>query len=100
MARAVVTSNPQRRPAFEPLYAFDAHSGATIEVFHCDRVLAQSFGTRGVGWLHWSCHRGCLPHTRPHGPFPTSYGAFRDALTRGDNSAQFGRRITTCSTKP
>ena len=100
MAGAVVTSNPERRPAFEPLYVSDAPTGATIEIFHCDRVLAQSFGTRGAGWLWWSCQLGGLPISPPNGPFPTSYRAYRDALTRGGNSTQFGRRITPCSTKP
>jgi hypothetical protein len=80
MARAVVTSNPEQRPAFEPLYAIDAQTGATIEVFHCDPVLARSFGTRGGGWFHWSCQPGSLPVCPPIGPFATSYSALRHAL--------------------
>ena len=43
MARAIRTS-PQA--AYEPLYDVDPRSGATIEVFYADRVLAKSFGTR------------------------------------------------------
>jgi len=100
MARAVVTSNPERRPAFEPMYAIDAQTGAAIEIFHCDPVLAQSFGARGVGWFHWSCKLGCLPECPPVGPFMTSYSAYCDALTHGGKPTHFGRRITTCSTKP
>jgi hypothetical protein len=99
MARAVITAQPERRAAYEPLYDIDPHTGASIEIFHADGVLAASFGRR-AGWYWWSCLPGCLPHTAPHGPFATSYGAFRDALTRGGSATQFGRRIATCSAKP
>jgi hypothetical protein len=98
MARAIITSKPERRAAYEPLYDIDRHTGASIEVFYADCVLAASFGKR-AGWHWWSCLPGCLPHTAPHGPFVTSYGALRDALTRGSNPTHFGRRIITCSTK-
>jgi hypothetical protein len=80
MARAVI-SNPERRAAYEPLYDFDARSGATIEVFYVDHVLAKSFGTR-AGWVWWTCQCGCLPGP-PAGPFGTSYAAYRDALGGG-----------------
>jgi hypothetical protein len=50
MARAIVTSNPEQRPASEPLYDLDPRTGATIEVFYADRVLAKSFGVRR-GWF-------------------------------------------------
>src|SRR5260370_20463649 len=99
MARAIITAKPERRPAFEPLYDIDPHTGASIEIFYADCVLAASFG-RCAGWHWWSCLPGHLPHTVPHGPFATSYGALRDALTRGGKAIQFGRRIATCSTKP
>ena len=98
MARAIVTS-VERRAIGEPLYDKDPQTGASIEVFRADAVLAQSFGARG-GWCWWSCLPGCLPDTPPHGPFATSYGAFRDALARHSKPPQFGRRITPCSTKP
>jgi hypothetical protein len=98
MARAIVTGKVERRAIFEPLYDIDPHTGATIEIFYADCVLAASFGRR-AGWHWWSCLPGCLPHTVPRGPFATSYGAFRDALSARD-SIQFGRRITTFSTKP
>ena len=67
------------RAAFEPLYDTDPHTGARIEVFFADRVLAASFSGR-IGWHFWSCFPGCLPHTQPHGPFHTSYGAYRAAI--------------------
>jgi hypothetical protein len=79
MARAVI-SDPKRRSAFEPLYDIDPRTGASIEVFYADRVLAGSFGTRGAGWCWWACQPGCLPDAPPVGPFPTSYAAYRDAL--------------------
>ena len=50
MARAIVNSTPERRGAFEPLYNLDPCTGAIIEVFYCDQVLAKSFDTE-VGWL-------------------------------------------------
>jgi hypothetical protein len=99
MARAVITAQPERRAAYEPLYDIDPDTGASIEVFYADRVLAESFG-RGTGWFWWTCQPGCLPDGPPTGPFATSYGALRDAPTRGGNATQFGRRVTRCSTKP
>jgi hypothetical protein len=96
MARAIISSN-QRRTCHEPLYI--ASSGATIEVFYADRVLATSFGGR-AGWHWWSCLPGCLPHMAPRGPFITNYGALRDALTCGSNALPFGKRIRTCLTAP
>ena len=79
MARAVI-SDPKRRPAFEPLYDIDPRTGASIEVFYADRVLAASFGTRGAGWCWWTCQPGRLPDGPPTGPFATSYAAYRDAV--------------------
>jgi hypothetical protein len=79
VARAVI-SDPKRRAAFEPLYDIDPRSGASIEVFYADRVLAKSFGTGGAGWCWWACQPGCLPDGPPIGPFATSYAAYRDAL--------------------
>jgi len=80
MARAV-SSNPERRAAFEPLYDFDVRSGATVEIFFADNVLARSFGARS-GWFWWRCKPGCVPDTPPTGPFGTSYTTYRDALER------------------
>ena len=91
MARAINNSKPEGRAAYEPLYDIDPHTGAIIEVSYCDQVLAKSFDTN-VGWLWWTCQRGCLPQTPPHGPFATGYGAYRDALGNGGNSTPFGKR--------
>jgi hypothetical protein len=82
MARAIITLKTERRPAYEPLYDIDPHTGASIEVFYADRALANSFG-RGTGWFWWSCQRGSLPESPPTGPFATSYAAYRNfALDR------------------
>jgi hypothetical protein len=78
MARAIITSNLSRRPTHEPLYDIDPHSGATIEVFYGDAVLARSFGAGGSGWFWWSCRRGRLPDKPPSGPFGTNYLTHRD----------------------
>jgi hypothetical protein len=89
MARALGTST-ERRPQFEPLYDRDPQSGATIEVFYADQVLAGSFGTRG-SWFWWSCQPRCLPDGPPVGPFATSYAAYRDAT--GGRKRLFGREL-------
>jgi hypothetical protein len=93
MARAVITSDPERRAANEPLYDKDPQSGATIEIFYADLALARSFGAF-CGWFWWACLPGCLPDAEPHGPFPTSYRAYRDAVVTRTKPAPFGRRIT------
>jgi hypothetical protein len=82
VARALI-SDPKRRAAYEPLYEIDPRSGASIEVFYADRVLAGSFDTR-PGWFWWTCQRGFLPDGPPTGPFATSYAAYPNfALDRG-----------------
>jgi hypothetical protein len=85
MARAIITSELGRRSAYEALYDIDPHTGASIEVFHADRVLAKSFGTRGPGWFWWSCRGGYLPECMPVGPFGTSYRAYREAMKHALN---------------
>jgi hypothetical protein len=77
-----VISDRERRAAYEPLYDIDPETGTCIEVFYVDRVLAESFGTRGAGWFWWSSQPGLLPDGPPAGPFATSYSAYRDALNR------------------
>ena len=79
MARGLVYSDPERRPAFEPLYDRDPRTGATIEIFYADRTLARSFGAAGAGWFHWLGMAGRLPNEEPQGPFSRSYRAYCDA---------------------
>ncbi len=81
MSRAVICI-PWRRAAGEPLYDFDQQTGATVEVFYADRVLAKSFGTR-PGWFWWTCRSDFLPHEPPTGPFASSYLAYRNWLIQG-----------------
>jgi hypothetical protein len=78
MARAIITSSPSRRRAYEPLYDIDPPTGATIELFYGDVVLD------GPRWFWWSCRRGRLPDKPPDGPF-----AYRDAT--GGGTRVFGR---------
>jgi hypothetical protein len=52
----LVTCDPER--AHDPLYDTDARTGATIEVFYADPVLAASFGMGGAGWYLWSSWPG------------------------------------------
>jgi hypothetical protein len=75
-ALAVIASR-SRGPRCEPLSDTDPRTGAIIEVFHADRVLAASLGA-GRGWYWW--RRGRRPG-QPCGPFPTSYRAYGDALS-------------------
>jgi hypothetical protein len=81
MSRAVI-SDRKRRAAFAPLYDIHPRTGASIEVFYADPVLAKSFGGR-TGWFWWSCRSGFPPDGEPTGPFGTSYAAYRDALVKG-----------------
>jgi len=76
MATAL-TSKSDRPDRYEPLYDVDPRTGAAIEVFFGDAVLAKSFGKR-PGWFWWSCRRGHLPDGLPTGPFATSYAAYRN----------------------
>jgi hypothetical protein len=89
MARAVISSRQQRRPAYEPLYQIDPRTGGTLEVFYGDPVLARSFGASGPGWFYWSCRQGRLPDQPPSGPFTSSYLAYRRAV--GEAVRVFGR---------
>ena len=52
----------------------------SFEVFHQDETCFTSEGQLGVGWYWWACHPGCIPDGEPNGPFPTSEGAYLDAL--------------------
>ena len=70
----------QRAPR-EPLYDVHPRAGARVEVFWMDAALAASFGLGSAGWAWWSCSRGLTPDSLPRGPFATSYGAYRAALT-------------------
>jgi hypothetical protein len=76
IALAVIASC-SRSLRCEPLCDTDPRTGAIIEVFYADRVLAASLGA-GPGWYWW--RRGRRP-AQPSGPFPTSYRAYCDALT-------------------
>jgi hypothetical protein len=95
----VPLSKSVRCDPHEPLYDVDPRTGAAIEVFYADDVLAKSFGTH-PGWFWWSCRRGFLPDGVPTGPFATSYAAYRDVASRWitsprervKSSAQFGER--------
>jgi hypothetical protein len=64
----------------EPLYEVDPRSGASFEVFYADRTL-ESFGRAGPGWFWWPRRRGFAPDGPAVGPFPTSYSAYRAAMT-------------------
>jgi hypothetical protein len=79
MHTRTVATEPHRHPKYEPLYDVDPRTGAPIEIFYADDIIAASFGKRSAGWLWWTCPRGDLPG-EPTGPFGTSYGAYRDAL--------------------
>jgi hypothetical protein len=68
-----------RRHHHEPLFDVHPVTGASIEVFYADTRLA-TFGRGSVGWFWWPRRRGFAPDGPAHGPFPTSYSAYLDAL--------------------
>jgi len=78
MQSKIAARNDAQHRKYEPLSDFDPRTGATIEVFYADPVLAASFGAI-AGWYWWSCHRGSRPG-QPHGPFHNGYRAYGDAL--------------------
>jgi hypothetical protein len=86
----IVASKADQRATREPLYDIDPRTGASVEVFFADRVLARSFGKR-PGWFWWSCRTGLLPDGVPTGPFATSYAV--SVSTNDDfGSGPFGDR--------
>jgi hypothetical protein len=82
-------SDPQR-PCREPLYDILPLAGLSIEVFYADRTL-ETFGRGGAGWFWWPRRRGFAPTGPAHGPFPTSFVAYRD-MRFAEGPSQFGRR--------
>jgi hypothetical protein len=68
------------RNRFEPLYDTHPLTGAAIEVFYADRTL-ETFGRCGPGWFWWYRRRGASPSGPRTGPFPTSYAAYRNAVS-------------------
>ncbi len=88
-------SKSARRDLLELLCDVNPRTGAAIEVFYADDVLAKSFDTR-PGWFWWSCRRGSLPDGQPIGPFATSYRAYRNVASRWMPALYlkpFGRRL-------
>jgi hypothetical protein len=75
-----VTCNSRQRASHEPLFDIHPLTGASIEVFYADRAL-EMFGRRGSGWFWWSRRPGFAPDGPANGPFPTSYSAYRHAMT-------------------
>lgn len=75
---------------FEGYHAFS--HGGSFEVFYADQrehgkevnglpiVVLEEGGDRPEGWYWWVCLPGCLPDGEPSGPFPTSEGAYLDAI--------------------
>lgn len=51
------------------------HGTGSFEVWHSDRQ-----DSLEPGWYWWPCFPGCLPDGEPSGPFPTSEGAYLDAI--------------------
>jgi hypothetical protein len=72
-------SNPSQRARCEPLFDVDPRTGVSIEVFYTDPTL-ETFGSGEAGWFWWSRRRGYAPVGSLHGPFATSYAAYRQAL--------------------
>ena len=88
MTRSCVDRRHQKHA---PFFDVDPVTGASIEVFYADRTL-ETFGRSGAGWFWWPRQRGFAPNKLAHGPFPTRYSAYRDALRRRTDPRQFGER--------
>jgi hypothetical protein len=73
-------SNPGQRARLEPLFDLQPRTGVSIEVFFADRAL-ETFGRCGAGWFWWPRRRGGSPGGPATGPFATSYGAYRHAMS-------------------
>jgi hypothetical protein len=71
---------PRQRAAHEPFYDVHPRTGASIEVFYADRTL-ETFGRGSAGWFWCLRRRGFKPDGPAWGPFPTSYSAYRHAMT-------------------
>jgi hypothetical protein len=72
--------NRGQRARPEPLYEIHPRTGISIEVFFADRTI-ETFGRCGAGWFWWPRRWGCAPAGPAAGPFPTSYAAYRHAMT-------------------
>jgi hypothetical protein len=73
-----MTASRDRRHQ-DPLFVVHPATGAVIEIFWTDATLA-TFGRVGTGWFWHFRLRGFAPDGTAHGPFPSRYAAFRDAL--------------------
>jgi hypothetical protein len=80
MAPQAIAPGQAMRAGREPLFDVHPQTGACIEVFNADRKL-ETFGRCGAGWFWWSRQRGHPPDGLATGPFPTSYAAYRHAMT-------------------
>ena len=76
-------SNPRQRAAHEPLFDVHPQTGASIEIFYADHAL-ETFGRCGSGWFWWPRRLGFSPDGPATGPFASSYGAYRHAMTTAD----------------
>jgi hypothetical protein len=76
----------------QPLFDIHPVTGASIEVFYAEGLATFGRGG-GAGWFWWPRRRGFAPDGPAHGPFATSYRAFRDALYPTAGSCPFGVRV-------
>ncbi|MDE1937084.1 hypothetical protein [Bradyrhizobium sp.] len=67
-------------PHREPIHDINPLTGVDIEVFYSDRTL-ETFGRGAAGWFWWPRRRGFAPDGLAIGPFPTSYAAYRNAMS-------------------
>ena len=88
----------RRNLKFAPLFDVDPVTRASIEVFYADRTL-ETFGREHSGWF-WHVRRPAhAPEGPTTGPFPSSYSAYRNAVSssrlaseQGRGRASFGQR--------
>ncbi len=76
------------------LCEIDPTTGATIEIFCADRVMAQSFGAHAAGW-YWRERGSPNP---PSGPFIVCLDAYRDAVARSREAGSPSSCIASADT--
>ena len=101
MARAVISTQNDAQPTNRCTTL--THRPAPASKFSTLTACSPCPLARGRGWFWWLCKPGSLPEVPPTGPFATSYGAYRDALDRGNDcseNASLSERICLLSWLP
>jgi len=67
------------RQRHDPIFDVHPVTGTSFEIYWTDTAL-ETFGRSGAGWFWQVRERGYAPEGPAHGPFGTSYSAYRNAI--------------------